>query len=290
MTATAPKPNGRRAKAALLGNRARDATFLCYHSITDGGPPFLSLPPETFERQLAGMRRRGFVGGDLAALAALVEGRRAIRRHVFLTFDDGYVDNHDAALPLLAAYGFPAIVFVLPSYVDRAARFDWPEVAQNAQAMPDIMRSLDWAMVDKMAERGIEFGSHTSSHPHLTQLGDEALREELWSSRERLRSRLGRCDVLAYPFGEWNRRVAAAAAEAGYSYALSLPAGSPGEASNLAIPRINVDYRDRAPRFAAKLSPLGRRVYLSGLGASLRTLSRARRSTPIGRVLRGHSP
>ena len=261
---------------AGLANRSRQATFLCYHSISDGGPPFLSLSPETFERQLAMMRRHRLAGGGVEALGDLAEGRRPARPQVFLTFDDGYLDNHETAASLLAEYGFRAMVFVLPPYVDSAGGFDWPELAERRRAHPDIMRSMSWPMVEALAEGGIEIGSHGCRHPHLPDLDDERLREELWSSRERIRARLGRCDVLAYPFGEWDERVAAAAAAAGYSYAFSLPAKGEREGTALAIPRINIDQRDRGVRFAAKLSPLGRRAYLSRSAALLRTVRRQR--------------
>jgi|GEM_PF-1105703 peptidoglycan/xylan/chitin deacetylase (PgdA/CDA1 family) len=268
---------------ASLGNRSRQAAFFCYHSISDGGPPFLSLSPETFERQLATMRRHGLTGGGIDALRDLAEGRRPPVAQVFLTFDDGYLDNHETAAPLLAEYGFRAMVFVLPPYVDSAGAFEWPELIERRRAHPEIMRSMSWAMVEALAERGIEIGSHGLRHPHLPDLDDEALREELWSSREQIRARLGRCDVLAYPFGEWDDRVAAAARDAGYAYAFSLPSEGQRYASPLTIPRINIDQRDRGPRFAAKLSPLGRRAYLSSAAATVRRLRRDRH-----RVRRGH--
>jgi peptidoglycan/xylan/chitin deacetylase (PgdA/CDA1 family) len=267
-----------------LGNRSRHAAFFCYHSISRDGPPFLSLSPETFERQLATMRRRGLAGGGIDALLDLSEGRRPPRPQVFLTFDDGYLDNHEAAAPLLAAYGFPATVFVLPPYVDSAGAFDWPELVERQRAHPEIMRSMDWPMVEALAERGIEIGSHGLRHPHLPELDEDELREEMWSSREQIRARLGRCDVLAYPFGEWDERVAAAAADAGYSYAFSLPSGAQRHATPPSIPRINIDQRDGGPRFAVKLSALGRRAYLSAGAATVRRLRRERdrvRHAPI---------
>jgi len=277
---TGTTDSGRGALVTGLANRSRHATFFCYHSISDGGPPFLSLSPETFERQLATMRRRGLGGGGVEALRELAEGRRPPRRQVFLTFDDGYLDNHETAAPLLAEYGFQAMVFVLPPYVDSAGAFDWPELAERQRAHPGIMRSMGWPMVEALAERGIEIGSHGLAHPHLPDLDDERLRDELWSSRERIRTRLGRCDVLAYPFGEWDERVAAAAADAGYSFAFSLPSQGQREGAALAIPRINIDQRDGGVRFAVKLSPLGRRAYLSGGAATVRRVRRRRAGSP----------
>lgn len=246
-----------------MGNRTGRAAFLCYHSIAEGGPPFLSLSPELFERQLAALRRGGWAPGGRPTLDALASGRRLRTPHVFLTFDDGYVDNFTSAFPLLREYGWSAIVFVLPDLVDREAEFAWPEVRGHVAAYPEIMRSLSWPMVEEMAAAGIEFGSHTCSHAHLTRLGDEALRQELHDSRSRLRERLGRCDVLAYPFGEWDARVADAAAAAGYRFAFSVRNGRGQRDCILSIPRVAVDHRDGGARFSLKLSRSGRRIVLS---------------------------
>jgi peptidoglycan/xylan/chitin deacetylase (PgdA/CDA1 family) len=283
-TATESRPPGAELATRLLGNRSPQAAFFCYHSISDGGPSFLSVPLDTFERQLAAMRRHGLAGAGTGALGDLAEGRRPPSPRVFLTFDDGYVDNHDTAAPMLAEYGFTATVFVLPPYVDSASAFDWPEIRAWQQTHPEVMRSMSWPMIEALAERGIEIGSHGCRHSHLPDLGDEALREELWSSREQIRARLGRCDVLAYPFGEWDDRAATAAADAGYSYAFSLPSAGQRHASPLSIPRINIDQRDRGPRFAAKLSPLGRRAYLSSVVGTVRRLRRDRYRVRHGHV------
>src|SRR6185437_3020357 len=92
-----------------------------------------------------------------------------------------------------------------------------------------------------------------------------------WQSRAAIKERLGCCDTLAYPFGEWSAGVAAAAAECGYRYAFTLPTTSGQRAAApLSIPRVNVDYRDDERRFAAKLSPWGRRLLLSSAVGALR--------------------
>ena len=75
--------------------------MLCYHSVAPDGPPFLSLTPAAFERQLETLKRFGYHGGGLKELSVLAEGGRPHRRLAFLTFDDGYVDNFTHALPLL---------------------------------------------------------------------------------------------------------------------------------------------------------------------------------------------
>ena len=266
--------------ASLLRNRSRRATFLCYHSVAAEGPQYLTVTAELFERQLAQLRRLGIRGGDLAALTEVAVGSTT-EPTVFLTFDDGFRDNHGTVLPLLREYGFAAFVFVLPPLVDEAAPFAWPEVAADQERFAATMRSADWPMLEEMKEGGFEVGSHTLTHPHLPLLGPEALREELWDSRTRVKERLGSCDTLAYPFGEFTPRVVAAAEECGYSFAFSLPHHSGQRAGGPhTIPRINVDYRDEERRFARKLAPLGKSFYLSPEVAVARRLTRRLRGRP----------
>ena len=248
---------------APLRNRSRDATFLCYHSVHPAGPPFLTLSPETFERQLALLRRRGYRTGGQAELAGLVSGERPPAPQVFLTFDDGFRDNFTHAFPLLRAYGATALVFLLPPAVDDGGPLAWPEVQERRERHPEVFRSLTWPMVEEMAEGGVEFGSHSCAHPDLTALDDEALAEELLQSRRRIADRLGGCDTLAYPFGFWDARVATAAAAAGYRWAFTMPSAAQASATPLSIPRVAVDQRDDERRFALKLTPAGRRLTLS---------------------------
>jgi peptidoglycan/xylan/chitin deacetylase (PgdA/CDA1 family) len=264
----------------LLRNRSRRATFLCYHSVAPEGPRYLTVTAELFERQLAELKRQGVRGGDLGALATAASGGE-LAPTAFLTFDDGFQDNHGTVLPLLREYGFPAFVFVLPPLVDNAAPLAWPEVAADQERFPTTMRSVDWSMLGEMKEGGFEVGSHTLTHPHLPLLHGDALREELWQSRARVKERLGSCETLAYPFGEWSPEVAAAAADCGYAFAFSLPHRSgQRRATPHSIPRINVDYRDEEQRFARKLSPLGKRLFLSPEVAVLRRATRKLRGRP----------
>lgn len=256
--------------ARRLRNRSGEATFLCYHSVAAAGPRWLTIDADLFERQLALLRRRGLRSGDLSTLADLAAGR-ASDRSVFLTFDDGFRDNHETAMPLLREYGFGAFVFVLPPLLDAGAPFEWPEMRADLPRFAATMRSVDWSMLGEMKENGFEVGSHTLSHPHLPGLAGEELREELWESRQAIKERLGSCDTLAYPFGEWSEEVAAAAADCGYSFAFSLPTVSgQSRATPLSIPRVNVDYRDDERRFALKLSRTGRRLLLSSAVGALR--------------------
>lgn len=92
-----------------------------------------------------------------------------------------------------------------------------------------LSRPLDWNQIREMSAAGIEFGSHTVSHPILSRLDDAELACELADSRRRLEQELGRpAPVLAYPVGgpeEFNDKVVRAAENAGYRLGLSYMPG-----------------------------------------------------------------
>jgi peptidoglycan/xylan/chitin deacetylase (PgdA/CDA1 family) len=263
---------------SAIRNRSRRAVFLCWHSVAAEGPRYLTVTADLFERQLATLESKGFVYGGLPELAATVRGDPGPPT-VFLTFDDGFRDNFETVLPILEARRAKAFVFVLPPLVDAGAPLRWPEVAADCERFA-TMRSVDWSMLEEMVAGGFVVGAHTLSHPHLPTLDDERLREELAAPRAEIIARLGACATIAYPFGEWSARVAAAARDCGYDYAFSLPTeiGQAGATAH-SIPRVNVDYRDDESRFAKKLTPLGRRLLLSpplrrGRRAAKRALGR----------------
>jgi peptidoglycan/xylan/chitin deacetylase (PgdA/CDA1 family) len=262
-----------------LGNRTARAVFLTYHAVSDTGPAFLHVPPDMFERQLALLRRKGWAPGTIAGLDALNSGARPAAPLAFLTFDDGYVDNHRDALPLLREYGFRAIVFVIPPMVDTGAPLIWPEVVDDQVRHADVMRSMTWDQVGEMVDAGTEIGAHTLTHPKLSTLHGEELREQLVDSRRAIIARLGRCDLFAYPFGDLAPETVRAVADAGYRYAFAQPTAGQARHTRFTIPRIAVDERDDERRFGLKLRAPVRAGLLSPLkpaaaGAAKKVLGR----------------
>lgn len=223
---------------------------LCYHAISDGWDHQLSVGPAAFERQLRTLTLRGFRG--VAADAAL-NGSRGL--HV--TFDDAFrsVTN---ALPILERLRLPATVFACAAYADEGRPLDVPELAAEASAHPDELATMSWDELRALTDRGIEIGSHTVSHPHLPQLSEEEIRTELVDSRARFEDELGGpCRFLAYPFGEHDSRVRAAARKAGYAGAFALANGADNR-DDFALPRVDLYRKDNRLSTILKTSPLRR--------------------------------
>jgi peptidoglycan/xylan/chitin deacetylase (PgdA/CDA1 family) len=100
------------------------------------------------------------------------------------------------------------------------------------------MRTMTWDDLRRLVDTGVEIGSHTVSHPHLPMLSDDELRRELSDSKKEIETELGRtCTELAYPYGEFDSRVRAAAWLAGYERAYALR-GS--HSDPYALPRLDL--------------------------------------------------
>ena len=234
--------------------------ILMYHDIADrtAGGSRLGVPPQDFAAQLGYLATNGFTtitaGGLAAALAA---GDPLPARTVVLTFDDGFADFHEHALPLLSQYGFTATVFVTTGWVADAGH-------HSAGHRPGKM--LAWSQVVEAAWAGIEIGAHSHGHPQLDQLGADRLRTELAVSKSLLEDTLGaRVPGLAYPFGYSSARVRLAVAEAGYSYACAVGNALPHpRRDGFALTRLTV-------RADLDLDTFGRAVHGQGISRIYRT-------------------
>ena len=91
---------------------------------------------------------------------------------------------------------------------------------------PDEYAAITWQQAREMDAAGVEIGSHTVSHPILTRVTHERLRDELGRSRGRIEKELNRgVDMLCYPNGDYDTRVVRAARSAGYRCAVTIEPG-----------------------------------------------------------------
>jgi peptidoglycan/xylan/chitin deacetylase (PgdA/CDA1 family) len=102
--------------------------------------------------------------------------------------------------------------------------------APAASAPSALSRAMTWEQISEMARAGMDIGSHTASHPVLSQCTEEEIRSELTESKEAIETRTGQAVVsLAYPVGSAqaiDRRVIQAARECGYGVACTYITGN----------------------------------------------------------------
>jgi len=120
--------------------------------------------------------------------------------------------------------------------------------------------ALTWEQVREMRAGGVEFGSHTVSHPILSRVDDRMLERELGDSRREISERLGTpADLLAYPVGgesAYDERTVATARACGYRWALTYVSGvNPWPVADpYRLRRLHVERYTTRPRFAAMLA------------------------------------
>jgi peptidoglycan/xylan/chitin deacetylase (PgdA/CDA1 family) len=223
------------------------SVVLCYHAVSEHWPSSLAVRPRQLRAHVAHLLGRGY---RPATFSAAVAGRGMLA----VTFDDAFATVGTLGLSVLRELGVPGTVFVPTAFPDSHGPLLWPGLEQ----WPDSpyageLRCLGWDELAGLADAGWEIGSHTRSHPHLTQLADAALADELERSRAAVEEGLGRpCRSIAYPYGDVDARVVAAARDAGYSVAASLPKGRFARGAPLDWPRVGVYNADDLRRFRIK--------------------------------------
>jgi peptidoglycan/xylan/chitin deacetylase (PgdA/CDA1 family) len=219
---------------------AADVPVLMYHEITASpfGSARLAVPPASFAAQITYLRDTGFTGITAGQVAsALARGERLPDRSVVLTFDDGFADFHEVALPILQRHGFTATLYMTTGWI-RGAK-------DAAGSAPGPM--LSWSQLSEVASAGIEIGAHSHRHRELDQLDDRALYGELATSKEILEDGLATAvPGLAYPFGYSSARVRGLAHQVGYGHAYAVGNRRIGPEPDLyALPRLTVSRATR---------------------------------------------
>jgi peptidoglycan/xylan/chitin deacetylase (PgdA/CDA1 family) len=233
---------------------------LCYHAVSLTWPAALSVTPAALRRQLEGLLARGWKATTFTD--AVIHPRPG--KTLAVTFDDGYDSVRRHAAPLLAELGVPATLFVPTNWPGERMR--WPGIDHWATTPhADELLSMTWDGIRALAAGGWEIGSHTCSHPHLSQLDEDAIRRELTESREACERELGQpCRSIAYPYGDADERVRSAAAAAGYDAAAGLKAPAL-QRSRFEWPRVGIwhgepDWRVRIKTSWPELWPRMRAV------------------------------
>lgn len=170
--------------------------------------PFLYVSAARFGEQLAALRAAGFRSASLDEISAPSADARAV-----LTFDDGAVNVLRHGLAPLAEHGFRAIQFLVAAQLGGCNEWDTVHGAAPEPLM-DAVQVREWLAA------GHEIGSHSLTHRNLTKLDEAAAREQITASKQRLEDTLGvPVRHFCYPHGQWNERVRALVAEAGYATA-----------------------------------------------------------------------
>jgi peptidoglycan/xylan/chitin deacetylase (PgdA/CDA1 family) len=176
--------------------------------------PF-TVTPATFRRQLDVVAESGATVLPVSDFVNRRESATLPSSTAVITFDDGFADFAEHALPALAERGLAAVLYVTTGFLEGCP--DAPARARPADA------TLHWSQLTEIESRGIEIGAHSHSHPYLDSLSSGAAQGEIVRSKTLLEDELGHAvESFAYPNGYSSPAVRGLVRAAGYRSACAV--------------------------------------------------------------------
>jgi peptidoglycan/xylan/chitin deacetylase (PgdA/CDA1 family) len=225
--------------------------ILMYHQI-DVPPPRgtplrgLIVAPSSFAWQMTMLRLLGYQGLSMRGLEPYLKGEKQ-GKVVGITFDDGYQNNVQHALPVLMKNGFTATCYGVSSMIGGSNIWDRGLVAEKP-----LMTLADWRI---WRDAGMDIGSHTQTHVKLTELPPDQAREQVVQSKNELEQTVG-CEVrhFCYPYGWYGAEHQEMARQAGYVTATTTQRGRvhPGD-DPYTLRRIMIARATNPLQFVAKI-------------------------------------
>lgn len=171
---------------------------LYYHRVADTHPNDWTISRQEFERQIDWFEER-FDIVSLEECQRRISSGRNTRPTLSITFDDGYAENCEFALPMLIERKIPVTYFVTTEHTIGQRPF--PHDIACKSPLPtntlESLRALDMA--------GVEIGGHTKSHADLGKIhDDETLTQEVIGGIRELEAAIGRkVRFFAFPYGQY---------------------------------------------------------------------------------------
>ena len=195
----------------LTGHRTR---ILMYHNISDDALDLWAVSPQKFAAQMNWLKTHGYSVLSLSQALMDFHSGTIRRKSIVLTFDDGFVDFLENAVPVLSRYEYPATLFIVAGEVGGISRWRSPELQRHL---------LSWEEIREIAKMGYEIGSHGLHHRDLTTLCSEDLETEISISKELIEDCIGApVNAFSYPWGAYDVRETDGVQKAGYHCAVTV--------------------------------------------------------------------
>jgi len=234
----------------MLAYPSQPVPILTYHNIGEAPAGAthrgLYLTADKFRAHLDILERHGYRGVSMEQGLAVLRGERRDRIAI-ITFDDGYVDTFEEALPALQAKGFTATCYFVSGRLGSFNAWDSDEVRIQKPLM-NLRCARQWLAA------GMGIGSHTVSHPRLTQLDQRSMQREIVESKKLLEQSLGTSvDHFCFPYGDHDAACVQAVIDAGYSTAVTTQRARVDRGTRLhALPRFGNSGKRSANIFRAR--------------------------------------
>ncbi len=229
--------------------------ILAYHSISNNlfgkSHPYyqINTAPEVFSRQMRWLKCQGYQAMHLSDMLAGLASGQDMSKRVVITFDDGYRDFFTEGFVILRQCGFTATVFLVTDRIRKTPmRYEGVDY-------------LTWGEVRELHAEGIQFGSHTVTHPDLRSMEPNQIDYELGYSKEVLEQEIGDAvESFSYPFPfpeedrDFTRFISDVLENQGFMNGVSSIIGRAHRRSNrFSLPRFPVNSWDTPELLKAKL-------------------------------------
>lgn len=181
---------------------------------------------------------------------------------VVITFDDGLRNFYTEAFPVLQEFGFTATMFLPTGFIgETPLAFQPSGSAGSSSSFSAGSTCLTWSDIRELHRHGIEFGSHTVTHPKLVRLPFEEIEQELQNSRTEIEQQLSaRVSTFCFPYAfpqsnaAFVDRFTEILGRSGYTCCATTEIGRVKHMSNpFRLKRLPVNSLDDVPLLAAKL-------------------------------------
>lgn len=155
-----------------------------------------------FERHLRYFRSIAEIISLDDALHLMTSGEPIDGRYICITFDDGFKNWTENALPILKSADAVAAFFVATDYIGAHVERDRDKLLGFYDSGDRLMEFMTWDDCRALIDAGMTVGSHSAHHLHLSALDDDTARDELKTSKTMIEDALGtQCDHFCCPFG-----------------------------------------------------------------------------------------
>ncbi len=227
--------------------------ILVYHQIAlapKKGASFrgLYVSPSAFARQMALLKMMGYTGLSISDLQPYLRDEK-VGKVVGITFDDGYLNNLTAALPVLQKHGFTSTCFVVDGLLGTTNSWDVEKGIAQTPLMSG-QQLLHWQA------GGQEVGAHTIDHVDLLSMDEITAWKQIAKSKTTLQTLLNKpVNHFCYPYGRFDARHETMAKQAKYETATTTVRGRVHTATNmLTLPRVPVVNSTTLPVFWLKIA------------------------------------
>jgi peptidoglycan/xylan/chitin deacetylase (PgdA/CDA1 family) len=227
--------------------------ILMYHQI--GARPARHTPMRglvvssvSFARQMALLKALGYQGLSITALMPYLRGDKQ-GKVCGITFDDGYVNNLEHALPVLQGHGFSSTCYAVSSQLGGSNIWDH-RIGIQPKPLMSAQHLRQWVA------GGQEVGAHTRSHADLTQLSASQAGEEIVGCKSDLEQATGvSISQFCYPYGHFSAVHVDQVRQAGYAAATTtVRARATPQSSMWELPRVQVMGSVWLPQFWRKVA------------------------------------